>query len=243
MRTTQAFGAAATRYDQAAQVQSAVANDLIAFWKDEVGHAPKSICELGCGTGLLTQDLYKNFPDAKLLATDGSTQMLQVAKTKLPTDPRLRFDRLTIEPTMTLPQPFDTVIANMTFQWLANLKGVLLALRPFSQKIFFSTVLDGTFKNWLDAHHEQGVQSGIRRFLSMKTLTSQCSHIGQSISIKEAQRYVYYSDPLDFARNLRATGAHTPRPAHFPVNLRRIFRKFPAGIEINYRIATVCIHC
>ena len=46
--------------------------------------------------------------------------------------------------------------------------------------------------------------------------------------------------PLDFVRQLKRVGAACSREGHAPVkNLRKVFRQFPDGIEVNYRMAFV----
>lgn len=56
-RISQRFGSAVEHYDQAAKPQRAIAEELATMLKDALNYHPRKVLELGCGTGLLSQNL------------------------------------------------------------------------------------------------------------------------------------------------------------------------------------------
>ncbi|TRY16574.1 malonyl-[acyl-carrier protein] O-methyltransferase BioC, partial [Geobacillus sp. LEMMJ02] len=54
------FSERATTYDQFANVQKKMAHELI----KRIVHPPKTILEIGCGTGYLTKLLHDAYPQA-----------------------------------------------------------------------------------------------------------------------------------------------------------------------------------
>ncbi len=85
------------------------------------------ILELGCGTGMLSRRLLESFPNASLLATDISPEMLSkcqanCAKLFSGETPRLELrlhDFNVAEPSFSTR--FDIVVSALAFQWGANL--------------------------------------------------------------------------------------------------------------------------
>ncbi|MCL6586559.1 MAG: methyltransferase, partial [Anoxybacillus sp.] len=60
------FSERANTYDQFANVQKKMAHELMA----RISRPPKTILEIGCGTGYLTKLLYDAYPHAQLTAID-----------------------------------------------------------------------------------------------------------------------------------------------------------------------------
>ena len=78
----QHFNHAAVSYDEAAVLQKQVAAHM-----DErlnlITLKPKTILDVGSGTGLLTEKLADRYPNAKLIGLDLSANMLQQAQQRL----------------------------------------------------------------------------------------------------------------------------------------------------------------
>jgi SAM-dependent methyltransferase len=76
------FDRAASTYGAHAQIQAAMADELIGMSPDpESGSLDAAaMLEMGCGTGLLTLRLRRRFPASALLATDAAPRMLALAR-------------------------------------------------------------------------------------------------------------------------------------------------------------------
>ncbi len=119
----------------------------------------RSILEIGCGTGRLSERLLRLFPEAKLTALDLCENMVAQAEQRL-ADASLHGRAiewivadgeqwpLALGAQPTSASPFDLIVSNATFQWFNNPEETLLAyVRMLSDDgvLAFSTFLPGTF--------------------------------------------------------------------------------------------------
>lgn len=128
------FGRAAARYEERARVQARMADALLELWGSRP--EPSGILEFGCGTGLLTRRLRARFPDADLLATDASPEMLDVARAQSGTsgadgDPGVRYAVLDARGDIFASRPGtrrilpELLASGALVQWLPDLTGHL----------------------------------------------------------------------------------------------------------------------
>lgn len=84
---------------------------------------PKNIIDIGCGPGNRTRVLKNRFPNARVIGTDFSPNMIEKAKKENPDlefmafDASRDFDKLDIK--------FDVVFSNACIQWVPNHKKLL----------------------------------------------------------------------------------------------------------------------
>ena len=79
--------------------------------------SPRTIIDLGCGTGNVTQVLGERWPNAQITGVDSSAEMLLAAEETIRGDDRYRFivaDLATWQPRA----PVDLVYSNAALQWL-----------------------------------------------------------------------------------------------------------------------------
>ena len=76
------------------------------------------VLDAGCGSGRVTELLLDRLPRGRVLAVDGSRQMLDVAAERLQGRPvaLLHQDLLELE----VPEPVDAVLSTATFHWIAD---------------------------------------------------------------------------------------------------------------------------
>ena len=79
-----AFDAAAATYDAASQVQEGIARELVLRASRNMSGKPKSILDLGCGAGHVTEQALRHWPEAKITALDAAPAMLAALRTKFP---------------------------------------------------------------------------------------------------------------------------------------------------------------
>lgn len=95
---------------------------------------PKTVIDLGCGPGNSTENLLKRFPDADILGTDSSEDMLKAAREKY-SGTSLRFEKMNISADMEIGGKYDIVFSNACFQWISDHERLIPKL--------FSMVNDG----------------------------------------------------------------------------------------------------
>jgi ubiquinone/menaquinone biosynthesis C-methylase UbiE len=82
----QTFNRIAPRYDQrfGNACRPAQALCLTALADAVIGTTPESVLDIGCGTGVLLDEVRRRWPGADLIGVDPAAQMLAVAKERLP---------------------------------------------------------------------------------------------------------------------------------------------------------------
>jgi malonyl-CoA O-methyltransferase len=120
------FSASAGTYEQRASVQAAVAQRLRAFWPEAAGIT--RILEIGCGTGLLTRYLVRDFLMASVDAQDLSPRMIAQAREALGPRPGLTWhagDVLTLD----LPGPYALIASSSALHWIRPLPDLAARLQ------------------------------------------------------------------------------------------------------------------
>jgi trans-aconitate 2-methyltransferase len=79
------------------------------------GISPKTVVDLGCGTGELTNELAKKWPQAHVLGIDSSPEMLEKARPFA--SAHLRFELYEME-SWAPEEPVDLLFSNAAFHWL-----------------------------------------------------------------------------------------------------------------------------
>lgn len=241
------FAAAAPVYDAHAVVQRHAAQRLAeqvwAQWPS-LASIPR-IVEIGCGTGNLTEPLWRAYPQSDLLATDVAPAMVQACRQRMAalersgvpgrSPGRVRFAVLDGEHLDC--SAADLVASSLVFQWFADQSAALARLAAQAPRLAIATLLDGTFAEWKAAHATLGVDDGVRAFMTEATLRALCAQMGAHCQVETVHEH--YPDVLQFVRSLKAIGAGTARPGHRPAPLRRVLRAFPHGISASYRVAYV----
>lgn len=138
------FDAAAATYDKHSAIQWSVARRLL--WELEKGPAPHRILEIGCGTGLLTEQLRERFPRAQVHALDISPAMIAVARQRWRGAARVRWhvgDVRRYRPA----GHFDLIVSNCALHWATPLTPVFRRLARWltpGGQLYAALMLRGT---------------------------------------------------------------------------------------------------
>jgi trans-aconitate 2-methyltransferase len=90
-------------------------SDLVAA----VDHpGPRTVADLGCGSGALTTTLLQRWPAATIWAVDSSPEMIDRARSR-PAAARLRFILADVE-AWRPPAPVDVIISNACLHWIGD---------------------------------------------------------------------------------------------------------------------------
>jgi trans-aconitate 2-methyltransferase len=92
-----------------------------------------TIMDAGCGSGRVTELLAERLPNARIVALDGSSSMIEQARVRLaPFGERVTFVLADLMRPLPLDEPVDTVFSTATFHWIpdhdalfANLAGAM----------------------------------------------------------------------------------------------------------------------
>ncbi|RAL26431.1 malonyl-ACP O-methyltransferase BioC [Thermoflavimicrobium daqui] len=118
-RIVKQFNRAVHTYDQYADVQKQMAGRLISILP--LLKKDLRILEVGCGTGILTRLLAKQFPHATILAIDLAEEMIKKAQMGWASSSHIRFQVADGEGNDWVQEgPFDLIISNATIQWFSK---------------------------------------------------------------------------------------------------------------------------
>ncbi len=237
-RIARAFDAAAA-YDAHAVVQRQVADWLAERVVAVAPPAPR-VLEVGCGTGFLTAAVLPRLERPDWLMTDIAPAMLARG---LAANPGARGRVMDGEhPDLPGEPPFDLIVSSLAVQWFADLEGGLrrlAALLAPGGRMLVTTLVEGTFAAWHEAHRAEGYVAGSPAYPPVEALAA----MGTIATRTFEQRH---GSAADFMRSLRAIGAGTPREGHRPIPpgaMRRIARRFEAGGAVaTYEVALIEIH-
>ena len=238
-RIGRAFGRAAGTYDDHALVQRLAAEELA----DRIAalslpDGPR-VLEIGCGTGFLTAALRRRLPQAQLVVSDLSPQMVEACRARVPDADYLVMDG---EHPTVRDASFDLVVSGLALQWFedapAALERLCRALRPGGW-LAVSTLLSGTLNEWRAAHAGLGLPAGTPDFAAPSVL-QHFAYEGAPMRLDEARLIERHADGASFVRALKAIGAGPPRPGRKPLTpqqFRTVLERFEAdGAVATYHI-------
>ena len=235
-RIARAFDAAAA-YDAHAVVQRQVADWLAERVMAAAPPAPR-VLEVGCGTGFLTGATLPYLIEPDWLMTDIAPAMLARG---LAANPGVRGRVMDGEhPDLPGEAPFDLIVSSLAVQWFADLGGGLRRLAAclaLDGRMLVTTLVEGTFAAWHDAHRAEGYVAGSPAYPPVEALAA----MGWRIETRAFEQR--HGTAADFMRALRAIGAGTPREGHRPIPpgaMRRIAKRFEAGGAVaTYEVALI----
>ncbi len=210
-QTRAAFDRAAPGYDEHAALQRHVV-DHLADSLDVMTIAPKTLLDIGAGTGYCAQTLAKHYPRTRIVLADFAPAMLRAARVKAP---RWRSRRSYVcAAAETLPfadESFDLVFSSLTFQWCNDLDSVFeqcaRVLKPDGLFIFSSLGPDTLYElreSWAAVDDTPRVN----RFIDMHDVGDALVRAGFSSPVLEWDRVtVNYPDVYAIMRDLRGIGA------------------------------------
>lgn len=252
LRVADAFDAAAD-YAAYAKVQRRVAIDLAgsiaALGCVSAKRHDMRLLEIGCGTGFLTQALLDKSLGGHWLVTDIAPSMITRCAGALVDQGGASLQFATMDgeapPPHVQPGSFDVICSSLAFQWFSDLPASLARLADLLAPggvLAFSTLLEGTFHEWEQAHGTLGLTSGGLAYPSPEQLRASFPAGGVLTMTEQVERECH-PHARAFLHSVKRIGAgasvasRRPLP---PTDLRRVMARFEAsGATATYRVA----HC
>jgi malonyl-CoA O-methyltransferase len=242
-RISKTFGLKALNYEKYAEVQQQFQNILISRIIQEP--AEGIWVDLGCGTGLLFNELVKRGWLTRCIGADISHLSIINLKKRLgkQTDGIVAdIDHLPLKTSSCRGAIFSSVL-----QWIENIDlflGNLNTILEHEGKIFFSIFLSGSFKELSEARSSLNISEPI----VLPTISSVEHSLRQNafkeISLKEYEEIVYFKSARDLLKSLSAIGSTavsekpmTRSQLHTFCSLLESSFKTTQGVPLTYRAA------
>jgi len=240
------FSRAAGSYDQYARVQYQCAQLLAQ--RLPIGIQPRTILEIGCGTGNYTQILRQLFPKAKITALDFSSTMINEAKAKI-SDQKTTFICAEAENFLgSHTDTYDLITSNATLQWFRNLGQVFAnCARLLAQdgSVHVSTFGPKTMQDLARACQDvvdPSIQISAANFSTAGNLQELAKLCFGNVKLEEKIIQREYNSIIDMLRHIQRTGVGgnlQPTPRFTPSSLRQLgawFTTNQGSFHLNYQI-------
>lgn len=200
-----AFNKASDQYDAHALLQKEIAIRLDAKL-DVIAGSSKIIVDLGAGTGLLSHQLSKRFPDSQLVCLDFAHQSLShnLSNNKICADA----NHLPLA-----DNSVDMVISSLMMQWCPDLKQLFSEIHRVLKNdglILFSTFGPDTLKELKKSWSVVDDETHVNTFTDMHDIGDQILGAGFQSPVMEMEKLTLtYQTVTDLLRDLKAIGAQT----------------------------------
>lgn len=203
-----AFNKAAITYDQHSQLQKEVALRLAEqFELFKIN--PKTILDLGSGTGQLSELLKNNYPKAKMIQSDLAESMLRLSAEKQKTS----FVCADVEVLPFKEKSIDLIVSNLMLQWVNPLDKAFAEIKHTltNKGLFvFSTFGPDTLKELRSAWSEVDQKSHTNPFIDMHDVGEALQRNGfVSPVLSNEVITLQYKSIKDLFIDLKRIGANT----------------------------------
>lgn len=181
-------------YDNYAEVQKEVANNLINFFKEIGVTREKNIFEIGCGTGIFTNKFISEFYPKKIFLNDICDVTEYIDKIKY--ESFLIGDIEKIE----LPKNIDIVISSSVFQWIQDFPKLIEKISLITKEVGFSIYIQGNLKE-IKEHFDISLN-----YYSSHEILEILQKNFKYIEFKEEKIIKNFTTPLLALKHLKNTG-------------------------------------
>jgi malonyl-CoA O-methyltransferase len=194
------FSNAKLTYDEHSPVQQRAGKELIKLIDENFFN---KIIDIGCGTGLITKELYQYRISNSFEALDFSEEFLTIAKSRNVKN-NIIYQYADFDSYFAQQQSiYDLIFANMSLQWSKNFSLLLKQLynsMNIDGSLAFTIPINGTFKE-LDNYH-------INKFLALNNVISLLNQTGFSVKSAYEKAYtINFNTPVERLRSIKKTGA------------------------------------
>ena len=184
------FNKAYSTYDDHAIIQKIVATNLIKLITNENYY---SVLELGCGTGIFTEKLYKNIKFKHLDLNDIFNVSDYIKK--FPYRNLILGDMNDL-----ILDKYSLIVSSSSFQWIENFPRLIKKLSHSSKKIVFSMYISGNLK---EIKEHFGIELDYLSTKEIKKILKKYFFIKEA---KEEEFVLEFVSPLDLLKHLKYTG-------------------------------------
>jgi len=207
-RIAQSFSNAANTYDQHAQLQRDVCDQLLTQFDIQ---NVESILDIGCGTGFGVKQLHAKYHaqnNVTINAVDLAPKMVEYAKQQAP------FATYQCADAENLPfaeNQFDLIISSLALQWLEDIDQALSEISRCLKKggqAWVATLGEQTLFELKQSWQSVDGNTHVNAFHNIQMWQKSAVNQGLNIEVIEEQRILQYKTVIDLAKDLKGIGAH-----------------------------------
>jgi malonyl-CoA O-methyltransferase len=226
-----AFDKAQPTYDATATIQHQVANQLVNYLPEL---KLSSIIDLGCGTGFVTDALLKKHPDCHVHLMDLSDQMIAGCREKYFDLESVTFAAANMDD-YDYPST-DLIISNLAIQWSKDLRALLSKLTSKASTVAFTTLTQGTFHEWEDLLHQNGITSPLLPMMSVQELTQICKNLDPDSQLYLQDYKITFPGISDFIQYLRDLGATVGNGIQEKAKFKTLVQHYKEEVTVTYKV-------
>ena len=228
------FDKKASSYDKYSLVQDEVARRLCDRLSS-ITIKPMNILDIGCGTGYLSNMLFKLYPNANITCLDISLNMLEESHKK---NSSLNYVLSDAENMPFKNNKFDLIVSSFTLHWCFEIEKIFFDIHRFLKDkglFLFTTVGPSTLDELNTAYYEAvDSERHINYFSDMHTYGDLLLKFGFQDPVMDTEKiiieYKTFKDVLD---SLRKTGANTVMENISGYTSKDSYRKLSEAYPIN----------
>ncbi|WP_430814799.1 malonyl-ACP O-methyltransferase BioC [Carboxylicivirga sp. RSCT41] len=200
------FGSAITTYDAHADVQRQMAIKLVKMAKPVLSHQQPDVLELGCGTGLLTEQIVKEFALNNYVGNDLVDEVSHLNRSILGN--RIRhYDFIAGDAEMLeFPKMQDSIWSGATIQWITQLPRFFGKLSSVVKTGGYLVLSSFGPDNYHEIKSITG--NGIDYQVKEQICTAAAGHF-ELVAFQEWQERMWFDKPADVLRHMRYTGVNS----------------------------------
>jgi len=193
-------------YNANAIVQVHMAKELIRLLCEFAGDAFSNVLELGCGTGLVTQELLKNCTIDNFTANDIVAEYEKnIRHIANHYESKVQFIEGDLEDTQLFSNSYNTILAGACLQWTTNMQTIINKL---AEKLADNGVLAfSSFGKKNVAEISAITQKGLH-YHTLEQHVEMCSEGFEILHASELPKALYFTSPLEVLRHLKHTGVN-----------------------------------
>ena len=206
-----AFDRAAEQYDEVAVLQREV-GERIMERLELIRITPRTILDVGAGTGVFSQALSKRYAKSRVLALDIAPRMLLQARRRTGWFSRQGFICGDADSLPIAAASVDLIFSNFTLQWCGELERAFAEFRRVLKPgglLMFSTLGPDTLKELRQSWRAVDDRPHVHQFIDMHDVGDALLRAGFSDPVMDVENFTLaYDDARQLMRELKIIGAH-----------------------------------
>lgn len=230
------FNLASRSYDSVAYIQKKSAQLLVTYLqKVASGFYPKTILDLGTGTGYVSEMLLPFYSHSIFMLNDIAPGMINKAKEKF--SHYCTFNFCVNDMEYSEFDNYDLIISNFSFQWLNQLEQTLQKFYSQSKLFAFSCLLDGTFKEWEQILKNYALPTPLHNYPTEQKLNKFLLMLGNHTQFFKVKKFrLSFDNPRIFMDYLKKLGA-TATTNHLPLQkIKNLIAAHNHNFSVTYNV-------